>query len=192
MNTSSALDPQSPQSHVIGSVGVISTIIFVLIFVIVTGAIVYAIFRFRGRADEPDPKQIAENKIVEITWTIIPFLIVLFLFGLTIRAMNLADPPPPPSPDLVVTGHQFWWQANYSASGVVIANEIHIPVGKPLSVRLDSKDVLHEFWVPKLNRKMTTVPGQNNHIWLQADKPGSNSGPARNFAESRMPGCGSG
>jgi cytochrome c oxidase subunit 2 len=55
---------------------------------------------------------------------------------------------------------------------VVTANEIHIPTGKPLSVRLDSKDVLHEFWVPELARKMTTVPGQPNHIWLQADKPG--------------------
>jgi cytochrome c oxidase subunit 2 len=106
VNTSSALDPQSPQAHVIGGVGVISTSIFLLIFVIVAGGIVYALFRFRGRDGEPDPKQISENKIVEITWTIIPFLIVLFLFGLTIRAMNLADPPPPPSPDLVVTGHR--------------------------------------------------------------------------------------
>ncbi len=181
MNTSSALDPQSPQAHVIGSVGVISAIIFILIFVIVTGAILYALFRFRGREGEPDPKQIAENKAIEITWTVIPFLIVIFLFGLTIRAMNLADPPPPPSPDLVVTGHQFWWQANYPASGVVTANEIHIPAGKALSMRLDSKDVLHEFWVPKLNRKMTTVPGQNNHIWLQADKPGVYLGTCSEF-----------
>ena len=114
-------------------------------------------------------------------WTVIPFLIVVFLFGLTIHAMNLADPPPPPSPDLVVTGHQFWWQANYPASGVVTANEIHIPAGKALSVRLDSKDVLHEFWVPKLNRKMTTVPGQRNHIWLQADKPGVYIGQCSEF-----------
>ncbi len=181
MNTSSALDPQSPQARVIGGVGVISTIIFVLIFVIVTGAIVYALVRFRGRDGEPDPKQVADNRKVEIIWTTIPFLIVAFLFGLTIHAMNLADPPPPPSPDLIVTGHQFWWQANYPASGVVIANEIHIPAGKPLSVRLDSKDVLHEFWVPKLNRKLTTVPGQNNHLWLQADKPGEYLGTCSEF-----------
>src|SRR5437016_12233699 len=113
MNNSSALDPQSPQAHVIGGVGVISTVIFVLIFVIVTGAIVYAIFRFRGRADESDPKQIAENKAIEITWTVIPFLIVIFLFGLTIRAMNLADPSPPPTPDLVATGHTYWCQSIY-------------------------------------------------------------------------------
>jgi len=181
MNTSSALDPQSPQARVIGGVGVISTIIFVLIFVIVTGAIVYALVRFRGRDGEPDPKQVADNRKVEIIWTTIPFLIVAFLFGLTIHAMNLADPPPPPLPDLIVTGHQFWWQANYPASGVVIANEIHIPAGKPLSVRLDSKDVLHEFWVPKLNRKLTTVPGQNNHLWLQADKPGEYLGTCSEF-----------
>jgi cytochrome c oxidase subunit 2 len=82
---------------------------------------------------------------------------------------------------LVVTGHQFWWQADYPASGVVTANEIHIPAGKPLSVRLDSKDVLHEFWVPELARKMTTVPGQPNHIWLQADKPGTYIGQCSEF-----------
>jgi cytochrome c oxidase subunit 2 len=181
MPTSNALDPQSPQARAIFDSGVISTIVFVLIFVIVTGAIIYAVLRFRGRDGEPDPKQIAENKTVEIIWTVIPFLIVVFLFGLTIHAMNLADPPPPPSPDLIVTGHQFWWQANYTASGVVTANEIHIPAGKALSVRLDSKDVLHEFWVPKLNRKMTTVPGQRNHIWLQADKPGVYIGQCSEF-----------
>jgi cytochrome c oxidase subunit 2 len=181
MPTSNALDPQSPQARAIFDSGIISAIVFVLIFVIVTGAIIYAVLRFRGRDGEPDPKQIAENKTIEIIWTVIPFLIVVFLFGLTIHAMNLADPPPPPSPDLIVTGHQFWWQANYPASGVVTANEIHIPAGKALSVRLDSKDVLHEFWVPKLNRKMTTVPGQRNHIWLQADKPGVYIGQCSEF-----------
>jgi cytochrome c oxidase subunit II len=181
MHTSNALDPQSPQARVIYDLGIVSTIVFVLIFVVVAGAIAYAIFRFRGREGEPDPKQVAGSKKVEIIWTVIPFLIVVFLFVLTLRGMNRADPPPAPSPDLVVTGHQFWWEAEYPASGAVTANEIHIPVGKPLSVRLDSKDVLHEFWVPELARKMTTVPGQPNHIWLQADKPGVYIGTCSEF-----------
>jgi len=181
MNTSSALDPQSPQARAIYDLGIISTIVFVLIFVIVTGAIVYAIFRFRRREGDLDPKQYAGSERVEIILTVIPFLIVIFLFVLTLRGMNRADPPPAPSPDLVVTGHQFWWQADYPASGAATANEIHIPTGKPLSVRLDSKDVLHEFWVPKLARKMTTVPGQANHIWLQADKPGTYIGQCSEF-----------
>jgi cytochrome c oxidase subunit 2 len=181
MYNSSALDPQSPQARAIFNLGIISTIVFVLIFVIVAGTIVYSIFRFRGREGEPDPKQIAENQIVEIAWTVVPFLIVLFLFALTLRAMSLVDPPPAPSPDLIVTGHQFWWQADYPASGAVTANEIHIPAGKPLSVLLDSKDVLHEFWVPQLTRKMTNVPGQKNYIWLQADKPGVYIGQCSEF-----------
>jgi len=182
MPSSNALDPQSPQARAIYDLAIPSTIIFALILVIVTGAIIYAIVRFRAaRAGEPDPKQIPGNRKVEIAWTIIPFLIVILLLAMTISAMNRADPPPAPSPDLVVTGHQFWWQANYPASGVITANEIHIPAGKPLSVRLESKDVLHEFWVPELTRKMTNVPGQPNHIWLQADKPGTYIGQCSEF-----------
>src|SRR6266436_8375442 len=181
MHASNALDPQSPQARAIYDLGIVSTIVFVLIFLAVAGAIVYAIFRFRGREGEPDPDQFAGSEKVEIIWTAIPFLIVVFLFVLTLRGMNRADPPPAPSPDLVVTGHQFWWQAGYPASGVVTANEIHIPAGKPLSVLLDSEDVLHEFWVPKLTRKMSNVPGQPNHIWLQADKPGTYIGQCSEF-----------
>jgi cytochrome c oxidase subunit II len=181
MPSSNALDPQSPFARAIFDLGIVSTIILGLIFVIVAAGIVYAILRFRARAGESDPKQIAGNKKVEVTWLVIPFLIVLLLFALTIQAMNRGDPPPAPSPDLVVTGHQFWWQADYPASGVTTANEIHIPAGKPLSVRLESKDVLHEFWVPKLTRKMTNVPGQPNHIWLQADKPGTYIGQCSEF-----------
>ncbi len=181
MHASNALDPQSPQARAIYDLGIVSTIVFVLIFLAVVGAIVYAIFRFRGREGEPDPDQFAGSEKVEIIWTAIPFLIVVFLFVLTLRGMNRADPPPAPSPDLVVTGHQFWWEAQYPASGAVTANEIHIPIGTPLSVRLDSKDVLHEFWVPELARKMTTVPGQPNHIWLQADKPGVYIGTCSEF-----------
>src|ERR1700746_172927 len=122
MQTSNALDPQSPQARAIYDLAIPSTIIFALIFVIVTGAIIYAILRFRARAGELDPEQIAENKIVEITWTVIPFLIVILLLVMTFSAMNRADPPPAPSPDLVVTGHQFWWQADYPGDGGIQGN----------------------------------------------------------------------
>src|ERR1700692_242867 len=181
MHTSNALNPQSPLARAIYDLGIVSGVVFALIFVIVTDAIIYAVFRFRARAGEPDPKQIPGNRKVEIAWTIIPFLIVVFLLVMTLSAMNRADPPPAPSPDLVITGHQFWWQVDYPGSGVITANEIHIPTGKPLSVRLESKDVLHEFWVPKLTRKMSNVPGQSNHIWLQAAKPGTYIGQCSEF-----------
>ena len=181
MNNSSALDPQSPQARAIYDLGIISTVVFVLIFVIVAGAVFYSVMRFRWREGEPEPHQFAGHKTIELIWTAIPLVIVLLLFALTWRTMSAADPPAPLAADLVVTGHQFWWEARYPGSGAVVANEIHIPIGKPYSVRLEARDVLHEFWVPNLTRKMTTVPGQPNHIWLQADKPGTYLGVCSEF-----------
>ena len=175
------LRPNSPQARAIFDLGVVSSIILAVIFVIVAGIIVYALMRFRWREGETDPHQLAGNKRIEIAWTAIPCVIVLALFMLTARTMSMSDPPPPPAPDLVVVGHQWWWEARYTKSGLVAANEIHIPVGKALSVRLDSTDVLHEFWVPELARKITAVPGHPNHIWLEADKPGTYLGICSEF-----------
>jgi cytochrome c oxidase subunit II len=166
------LNPGSPQARSIFDLGIMAAIIFAIIFVIVAGIIVFALMRFRWREGEADPRQLAGNRKIEIVWTAIPCVIVVALFVLTARAMSLSDPPPAPEPDLVVTGHQWWWEARYTKSGLVVANEFHIPVGKAVSVRLESADVLHEFWVPELARKITAVPGHPNHIWLQADQPG--------------------
>jgi cytochrome c oxidase subunit II len=175
------LNPDSPQARAILDLGVVSIIIFASIFVIVAGIIVFALMRYRWREGEPEPRQLAGNRTVEIIWTAIPCVIVVALFGLTARAMRLSDPPPAPEPDIVVTGHQWWWEGRYSKSGLVVANEFHIPTGKPISVQLESSDVLHEFWVPELARKITAVPGHPNHIWLEADKPGNYLGICSEF-----------
>lgn len=180
-------NPGSPQTRAVFDFSIIAGIIFAVIFAVVTGIIVYGFMRFRWREGEADPKQIAGNKTVELVWTGIPILIVIVLFTLTVRTMSVADPEPPAVPDLIVTGHQWWWEAMYPKSGtdpkssVIVANEIHIPTGKALCVRLEATDVLHEFWVPELTRKMTTVPGHTNHIWLQADKPGTYMGVCSEF-----------
>jgi cytochrome c oxidase subunit 2 len=175
------LEPASPQARSIVSLGYVVGIILAAIFVIVAAVIVYALMRFRWREGEGDPSQLAGNTKIEIIWTAIPCLIVVALFALTARAMGLADPPPLPEPDLIVTGHQWWWEISYPKSGVVGANEIHIPVGRAISVRLDSTDVLHEFWVPELSRKITAVPGHPNYLWIEADKAGSYLGICSEF-----------
>ncbi len=152
------------------------------IFAVVAGLVGYSLVRYRWHEGDADPAQLSGNKTVEIVWTVIPFLIVLVLFGLTVRAMQRSDPAAPAGPpDLVVIGHQWWWEVRSPKLGYVTANEIHIPVGQPISVRLDTTDVLHEFWVPQLTRKMTTVPGAGNHIWLEADKPGVYQGVCSEF-----------
>jgi cytochrome c oxidase subunit 2 len=174
-------NPESPQTRAIFDLGVVASVILGLVFVIVAGIIAYALFRYRWREGEPDPRQFAGHKTLEIVWTAIPCALVGLLFMLTARTMGRADPPPAPEPDIIVIGHQWWWEVRYPKSGVVTANEIHIPVGQALSVRLESSDVLHEFWVPELARKMTTVPEHPNHIWLQAERPGTHLGLCSEF-----------
>jgi cytochrome c oxidase subunit 2 len=173
--------PRSPGTRAILDLGIESSVIFALIFAIVAGVIVYALMRFRWREGEPDPHQNAGNRRLELIWTAIPCVIVIALFALTARAMTRADPPPAPEPDLLIIGHQWWWEARYPKSGVIVANEIHLPVGRPFSVQLESNDVLHEFWVPQLARKMATVPGHPNHIWIEADQPGVYRGVCSEF-----------
>jgi cytochrome c oxidase subunit II len=78
--------------------------------------------------------------------------------------------------DVDVIAHQWWWEVRYTGAGpsqtVVTANEIHIPVGKPVRLKLTSDDVIHSFWVPRLAGKTDVIPGQTNYAWLQADRPG--------------------
>jgi len=170
------LAPGSPQAQAIYHLGLETSVILAGIFALVAGAVVAALMRCRWREGEPDPRQYAGNRTIEIVWTAIPGVIVAVLFALTARTMSEADPAPAPEPDLVVTGHQWWWEVRYPKSGAVAANEIHLPIGRALSVQVDSADVLHEFWVPELARKITTVPGRPNHIWIEADRAGTYSG----------------
>src|SRR3954468_21693735 len=143
--------PASPEAQAISDLFVITLWICAAIFAAVAGLVGYSLARFRWRHGEADPVQLAGNKRFEIAWTAVPFVIVLALFGLTVRAMEKSDPAPPAGdPDLVVIGHQWWWEVRSPKFGFVAANEIHIPIGQPLSVRLDTTDVLHEFWVPQL------------------------------------------
>jgi cytochrome c oxidase subunit 2 len=175
------LQPHSPQARAIFDLALKSSVILAVIFAIVAGAVIYALMRFRWREGETDPRQVEGNTTIEIVWTAIPCVIVVALFALTAQTMSLADPPPAPKPDLLVIGHQWWWEARYLQSGAVAANEIHIPVGRALSIRFDSADVLHEFWVPQLARKIAAIPGHPNQIWIEADTPGTYLGVCSEF-----------
>ena len=104
----------------------------------------------------------------------IPLTVAFVWTMITLAAV--AGPPAHPGLVLDVTGRQWWWQIAYSASNPLgvfeTANEIHIPVGVPVLVRLHGADVIHSFWVPQLAGKTDTIPGQTNLSWIQADQPG--------------------
>jgi cytochrome c oxidase subunit 2 len=116
---------------------------------------------------------------VELAWTIIPVLIVVALFLATARV--IADTQHPPKPrdalDVVVIGHQFWWEYRYPALGVVTANELHVPVSDPSHptptfLTLLSADTVHSFWVPRLAGKTDLIPNHPNTMWVDPHETG--------------------
>jgi cytochrome c oxidase subunit 2 len=135
-----------------------------------------SLVRFRHQPGTEEPKPFFGSRRLEIIWTVGPILIVIWLFALTAKSMRQSDPPANREPDLIVVGHQWWWEVRYPRTGVVTANEIHIPVGQKWLVRMESADVIHDFWVPALARKIQLIPGQTNQIWLAANLPGKYEG----------------
>ena len=151
------------------------------IFVIVFGLMVYAVVRFRRRKndDGSEPPQVYGSNEVELAWTIIPVLIVLALFLATARVIASVQHPPKPrgALDVVVIGHQYWWEFRYPAFGVVTANELHVPVSDPAHptptfLTLLSADTDHSFWVPRLAGKTDLIPNHPNSMWIDPRETG--------------------
>jgi cytochrome c oxidase subunit 2 len=169
-------DPASAQSAAISDLFMVVLAICGVILVIVAVMVGGALIRFRQKSNSVEPPSFFGNRRLEIIWTLGPALIIIWLFVLTARGMRESYPPANQAPDLIVISHQWWWEARYPQTGVVTANEIHIPAGSKWLVRLESADVIHDFWVPRLARKMDVVPGNTNHIWLEARTPGQYDG----------------
>jgi cytochrome c oxidase subunit 2 len=180
-----SFSPHSPQTQAIAALFTNILILSAAIFLIVAGLVVYGLVRYRG-ADPPAPVQSFKTRPFEIAWTVIPLILVTGIFIVTVRAMAVIDAPdeaatqPDNPPDLTITGHQWWWDAHYP-NGALAVSEIHIPVRRRLLVRIESTDVIHDFWVPQLARKMDAVPGRPAYIWLQADTPGTYQGVCSEF-----------
>jgi len=155
-----------------------------VVFVIVEGGIIFAVLRFRRKKDDSgEPKQVHGNVPLEIIWTAIPVLLVVILFILTITTMNGIAAPPSSIADIRVNvvGHQWWWEFDYPDQKITTADELVIPVGRPVQIILTSMDVVHSFWVPELAGKTDVVPGQTNRMWLTADHPGTFEGQCAEF-----------
>jgi cytochrome c oxidase subunit II len=177
----SVLNPHSPQSQIIASLFTVILILSVIVFLIVCGLVAWSLLRYRARAGAAEPAPNFGSRALEITWTVIPLVVVIAIFIVSVRAMALIDAPRTPGKaDIVITGHQWWWDARYP-NGAIVAGEIHIPASRRLVARIDSADVIHDFWAPQLGRKMDAVPGLASYIWLEADQPGTYQGVCSEF-----------
>lgn len=144
-----------------------------LVFVLVEGVLIYAIFRFRGKPGDPEPHQIHGNTTVEIIWTVIPALILAAIAVPTVRAIFQTNATPGKDAlTIEVIGHQWWWEFRYPEYNLTTANEIHIPVGRTVSLRMGSADVLHSFWVPQFAAKRDVFANRETRMWFKAEVEG--------------------
>lgn len=180
-----SLNPAGPEARKIDDLWWLVFWMAAVIFVLVEGALILALFRFRRRkGSNPEVRQVHGNTRLEIVWTIIPVVILAVIAVPTLSTIfDLRREPGPEENALEVNviGHQWWWEFEYPEYGIETANELHIPEDRPVYLSLTSADVIHSFWVPQLNGKRDAVPGRVNHLTLIADDPGTYLGQCAEF-----------
>ncbi len=167
----------APKSDVALNIQSLYVLLFwlsVVVFVLVEGLLIYAVLRFRAKPGQGLPVQVHGNNRLEIAWTIAPALILVVIAVPTWATIfKIYDQPQ--GPDVVqveVVGHQWWWEFRYTGLNIVTANELHLPVDRPVALTLKSVDVIHSFKVPALSGNMDMVPNRTNRLWFTPNTPG--------------------
>lgn len=166
------------------------------VFVLVEGALIYAIFRFRGRPDDPEPSQIHGNTTIEIIWTLIPALILAVIAVPTVKGIFETNKTPENALKIEVIGHQWWWEFRYPDDGVVVQQTppdyddldpptLVLPVGAKVVIHLSSTDVVHSFSAPNTLYKLQAIPGNINTMHLEFNETGVFTGQCYQFCGVR-------
>ncbi|HEV2578788.1 MAG TPA: cytochrome c oxidase subunit II [Acidobacteriaceae bacterium] len=182
-------EPASTPARDVHSLSLFVLLITGGIFLGVSSLLVYALIRFRCRPeDRTEPPQVFGSTQIELAWTIIPVLLITVLFLGTARMIfAIQDAPKPANAlDVIVVGHQFWWEYRYPKYGVVTANELHVPQSTkehplPTFLKLTSADVMHSYWVPRLAGKTDLLPNRVNELWFDPQVPGVYVGQCAQF-----------
>ena len=141
-----------------------------IVFVLVEAVLVFVMFKYRRRDNQTTPPQTHGSTKLEITWTLIPAVILVFIAVPTVRTIFITQAQAAPgSLNIDVTGHQWWWEFRYPEYGITTANEIYLPAGRTVNFRLRSADVIHSFWTPELGGKRDVVTNRTNYIWYTPD-----------------------
>ena len=151
-----------------------------LVFVIVEAVLIFTVIKFRRREGQREPKHVHGNTTLEILWTVIPALILVFIAVPTVRTIFVTQAKAvPEAMDVEVIGHQWWWEFRYpeftttGANGrvdtLVTANELYIPKGRTVNFILRTQDVLHSFWIPQMGGKRDLISNHTNYLWFTPD-----------------------
>ena len=180
-----SLNPAGPIAEKVDSLFWLVFWLGTAVFVLVSLALVFAVLRFRERKGKPrQVRQVHGNTKLEIAWTILPALLLAAVAVPTLSTLFEVRTAPAAEDnalEIEVIGHQWWWEFRYPDYGFVTANEMHIPTGRPVYLKMTSADVIHSFWVPQLAGKRDAVPGRFTYILMEADAPGTYIGQCAEF-----------
>ncbi|MDP8986879.1 MAG: cytochrome c oxidase subunit II [Actinomycetota bacterium] len=177
----SALDPKGPVSERIAEVWWLMLALAVAVYLVVGGLILVAARRGRRGEGQDRRLPLGENAFIWIGGVAVPTAILVVLAVVTVSStaeLTGADDDPL---RIEVEGFKWWWDVRYPDAGVVTANEVHVPAGRPVEIELTTADVIHSFWVPELAGKVDLIPGQRNVLRLTADEPGEYRGQCAEF-----------
>lgn len=181
----SALDPHGIAAAHIASLWWVMLALATAVFVLVLGLLFAALFRNRRGTSDTVPDTIdgdTGRKWLVRGGIVLPLVVLAIVFGYTIYTLAVVENPQGQAAlHIKITAQRWWWQVEYPDQDVTTANEIHIPVGVPVQFQLQSKDVIHSFWIPELHGKMDVIPPLTNYITLQADQVGTYRGECAEF-----------
>ena len=181
-NTSlTALDPVSTQGRSIYQQLAVVQLLSALVLLLVLCLVAWVLLHYRGGPADAEPNQTSNNRILEITWTSIPIIILVGLFIYTYQTMRTVEARQPSPLVISVIGHQWWWEYRYPGQGFDTASELHIPVDTPVTLKITGGDVIHSFWVPQLGWKRDAIPGKTNTMYLTVTKAGTYDGICAEF-----------
>jgi cytochrome c oxidase subunit II len=179
----STLTPHSGAAHDIATLWWVMFVGAVVVFGVVTTLLLIGALRRRGehRADRTDTP--FARRLVVYGGAVVPLLVLASLFGLVLHTLPSTSAARAQNGRLTirVVGHQWFWEIRYPQSGVVTANELHMPAGVPVRIEARTADVIHSFWVPALNRKIDMIPGKRNELLLQTNRSGIYRGQCAEF-----------
>lgn len=163
-----SLDPKSDFAIEIDQLWNLTLYLGVGVGIITFAVLGYILIRFRYTPEAPQPKQVHGNTTLEIAWTLIPAVLISIIAVPTVQTIFFTYREAPEDALVVdVAGRQWWWEFHYvTANGdtVTTANEVHVPVGRTVRLRMTSRDVLHSFWIPQMGGKRDVVPNRVTNI----------------------------
>ncbi len=167
-----------PQSASTTAHGVDVTFYFVLyvcifFFVLNVALLIYFAFKYRRKdGEDPEPSS-SHNTPLEVTWTVIPIIIVLVMFWVGFKGYMELRVPPDDAYEIQVTGQKWNWFFTYTQPfNYVATNDLHIPVDRPVKLVMTSEDVIHSMFIPNFRVKQDVVPGRYSTLWFHATELG--------------------